>query len=153
MKNDLILTMPLTKTLIENMANSLSDMAADGYIKPLELHIKAKAAKDMIEKVIAKTLPIAMAELDRHGKSTNMFGCHVTEKEAGVKYDYTNTQEWIEIKNAEEAIIEKRKALEKQLIPLKDVLECVNPDTGEVLVRRPPIKSSTTTIVVEIPKS
>jgi hypothetical protein len=92
------------------------------------------------------------AELQKYPKAkfTAASGAVLEAAETGTKYDYSQNPKWVELKNQEDEISEKRKEIEDILktIPAGKVL--VDEETGESLIG--PAKTSTSSFKVTLAK-
>lgn len=79
-------------------------------------------------------------------------GVKIQVKEAGVKYNYSNTEIWNETNEEIKQMTEVRKSLEGRLKAIKGKENIVDDNTGEVIELNEPIKTSTTTIAITFPK-
>jgi hypothetical protein len=90
-------------------------------------------------------------ELALHrGKLVTSSGAKIEACEAGVKYDYTSSAEWLAIDREIQQLEQQRKQLEERLRILAPGRMAVDPDTGEVL--EGPLKTSTSTYRITLAK-
>jgi hypothetical protein len=82
----------------------------------------------------------------------NRLGVTFKSKETAVKYDFSMTPIWNELKAAEDRASNERKDLETQLKALKKSTVNVDPETGEMVEMVIPIKSSKTTVEITLSK-
>ena len=142
----------LTKQRLEIIVERISNSVDAGLIDPL--HLVAKL--DFLSKAAAAAkksiLEDAILELDKHGKEATIYSATMKTTEAGVKYDFSNSDIWNDQQAVVEAALISRKAIEAQLKTIKTSVEQANTETGVVEMLNPPIKSSTTTIKITYPK-
>lgn len=83
-------------------------------------------------------------------KNHEAYGYRFTQKEAGVKYDFSNCNypEYDILVERKKQIEEKMKKIEGTLKSLTNPLEVINDKTGEVMAVNPPIRKSTTIIEI-----
>lgn len=74
------------------------------------------------------------------------FGIEFSEMEAGVRYDYTETENWVSLQDQIDHLKEKQKEVEAFCKALKTKASILDEETGELDDFYPPSKSSTTTI-------
>jgi hypothetical protein len=74
------------------------------------------------------------------------FGIEFSEMEAGVKYDYSETESWVRLQDQIDNLKEKQKEVEAFCKALKSKATILDEETGELADFYPPSKSSTTTI-------
>ena len=132
----------------------------EGEVNALDVHLKVKYMEDTLEaikedKAYRKECIEAAQRVLGGVKETVYYGAKIKVNEVGVKYDYSVCNDPVmnelleQQKELAEAVKERGQFLQK--IPLAG-LETVNEDTGEVYTIYPPSKSSTTSVIVELPK-
>ena len=145
----------LTKETINDVCDVIMAEFESGKIDQLEFLGKMEFMSQALEKAISKIRQQVVEELEKYGSEAKMgvvkHGITFKLKEAGVKYDYSNSKRWVEKIAALEVIKEETKSLESQLKSLKGKQTIVDEETGECYEDYPPIKSSKTTIEVTIP--
>lgn len=139
----------VTKSEIDRQVANMYQMVQEGQTSPLKAYAYAKYLREAGSRLEKKVLPDGLEEISKYGGKASMLGIELAEKEAGVRYDFSNTALWVQLKEQEKAIAEQRKELEAQLKTIKKPTEQVVGDTVETL--NPPIKTSTTTIEARIP--
>lgn len=143
----------IDKTTAAEMAQLIISAIENGDVNALNLKIKIKA----IENVIKTIKPIldkearSIAELEGQ-KSFTRLGSTVKLQETGVEYDYTNCQDPKHAKLTEsfesaKAAKENREAYLKALDKSETI---VDEDSGEIVTIYPPIKSSTSSVVITL---
>jgi len=80
------------------------------------------------------------------GSKTTAYGVDFSEMEGGVKYDYSETESWVNLQNQIDALKEKQKEVETFCKALKASVKMLDEETGELMEFCPPSKSSTATI-------
>ncbi len=80
------------------------------------------------------------------GSKVTAYGIDFSEMEGGVKYDYLETESWVNLQNQIDALKEKQKDVEAFCKALKAPVKMLDEETGELMEFCPPSKSSTTTI-------
>jgi len=83
-------------------------------------------------------------------KTHEAYGYKFTQKEAGVKYDFSNCNypEYDKFVERKREIEEQIKKIEGTLKSITDPIDVVNSETGEVMTVNPPIRKSTTIIEI-----
>lgn len=146
----------LTKSRVETMANQIVEIADAGESDLLTLLAKLEFVSQIIETAKSKLREFAVDDLDAYGpearSGVKRLGVTFKQKETGVKYDYSNTEAWQNLKSFEDSQAEKRKNLEATLKTLKTSMAMVDPNTGEMFDANPPIKSSKTSVEITLPK-
>ena len=143
----------LTKDTIEELSARIVAGVEAGFEDPLELIVKLEFLKKVAEEARKKIQDQALEAVDKYeGNSANIFGVLLTIKEAGTRFDYSNTDIWNELKAEESEIAERRKDLEKKLKILKEKTTELIEDTAEVIELFPPVKTSTTTLAITFKK-
>jgi len=146
----------LTKSRVETMANQIVEIADAGESDLLTLLAKLEFVSQIIETAKSKLREFAVDDLDAYGpearSGVKRLGVTFKQKETGVKYDYSNTDSWVNLKSLEDSQAEKRKNLEATLKTLKSPMAIVDPNTGEMFDANPPIKSSKTSVEITLPK-
>ena len=149
------------------MKNEL--MSVDGQILDLnkkEIALMAEnfmANADSINTVklaaqLAK-FTLLSSEMDKHLKDhlfvdlrqnkdskLSAYGVDFSEMEAGIKYDYSETESWCKLQFEIDRLKDKQKEVEAFCKALKGKVSILDEETGELADFYPPSKTSTTTI-------
>lgn len=145
-----------SKTLVKQAAQSLINEAEEGKIDTLSTLAHIEFMAQVIEMAKDELRQRAVNELDAYGAEAKIgvvkHGVTFKHKEAGVRYNFDNTQAWTEIKEREDAITSERKALEEQLKTIKTKQTILDETTGELKELYPPIKTSKTTVEITLAK-
>jgi hypothetical protein len=80
------------------------------------------------------------------GSKVTAYGVDFSEMEGGVKYDYSETESWVNLQNQIDRLKEKQKEVEAFCKALKGSVKILDEETGELMDFYPPSKTSTTTI-------
>lgn len=146
----------LSKTAANELAEELFNQIQEGESDPLVILARLQFISFAVDEAITKIRKTAVSEVEKYGNEGRSgvvkHGVTFRIKEVGVRYDYKNTQRWNEIKAEEDKIAESRKDLETRLKTLKSKETVVNEDTGETFELFPPLKSSSTTVEITLPK-
>lgn len=145
-----------SKGLVRQTAQSLISESQEGNIDTLSTLAHLEFMSQVIEMAKEELRAKAVNELDAYGVEAKLgvvkHGVTFKQKEAGVRYNFENTQAWNDIKAKEEAISAERKSLEEQLKALKSKMTVLDEETGELKELNPPIKTSKTTVEISLSK-
>jgi hypothetical protein len=149
--NDLSL-FETTKSERQDFAQCVVNNLKDGLSDPLKIHLQVKCMEDLIKQITSHPdyKDLTLDEASKYGKSFEMHNAKFEVKEMGVKYDYSNCGDPIYNRLAEELA-----ELEKKVKDRQAFLKAVQPGTellieDEVIVLYPPVKTSTTSITVNL---
>jgi hypothetical protein len=126
----------------------------DGHTDPLVVLSAVRNLKDILDTIDAGIKDCVMQELSKHGKSVEMYGMKVEQKEVGTKYNYENSNDRIydglraRFRTLDTDIKDREKWLKS--IPATGI-DIVTED-GEVVKIMPPIKTSTSSFAVTLNK-
>jgi len=113
------------------------------------IRLSAQVAKFQLlisemEKQIKDKLFVDLRKFE--GSKVTAYGIDFSEMEGGVKYEYSETESWVNLQNQIDALKEKQKDVEAFCKALKAPVKMLDEETGELMEFCPPSKSSTTTI-------
>lgn len=91
-----------------------------------------------------------IVDVEQYGKMAVENGVEFTIAEAGVKYDYSANEKWVEITKQIDELAEKRKKMEAFIKTLESYRLEVDTETGEQIEWYPASKSSTTIVKCSI---
>jgi len=141
-----------TKSERQDFAQSVVNNLKEGLSDPLKVHLQVKCMEDFIKQITSHPdyKDLTLDEAAKYGKSFEHYNAKFEVKEMGVKYDYSNCGDPIYNRLAEELA-----ELEKKVKDRQAFLKAVQPGTellieDEVIVLYPPIKTSTTSITVNL---
>jgi len=141
-----------TKAERQDFAQSVVNNLKEGLSDPLKVHLQVKCMEDLIKQITSHPdyKDLTLDEAAKYGKSFEMHNAKFEVKEMGVKYDYSNCGDPIYNRLAEELA-----ELEKKVKDRQAFLKAVQPGTellieDEVIVLYPPVKTSTTSITVNL---
>jgi len=141
-----------TKSERQDFAQSVVNNLKEGLSDPLKVHLQVKCMEDFIKQITSHPVykDLTLDEAAKYGKSFEHYNAKFEVKEMGVKYDYSNCGDPIYNRLAEELA-----ELEKKVKDRQAFLKAVQPGTellieDEVIVLYPPIKTSTTSITVNL---
>jgi hypothetical protein len=155
-----------TKQARKEFVQKLVNEIEEGNIDPLTIHLQVKAIEDLLlkltstdEKKNKACLGIALRykkllleEADKYGKKFEYGNAEFQQKEAGVKYDFSECGDvqLMSLYDELEVLKEKIKKREDFLKAIDGSLNQVDESTGEVCTLYPPSKSSTTILQVTL---
>lgn len=142
--------LPETKNQIETFANQLEKGLNEGQIVPSELLRFQKAMEKVFEKIKPTLISNTIDEISQYEKNAVLKGAEFSIVEAGTKYDFSDCND-LEYKALEFSLEKTKEALKQRemfLKSIKEPLQLIDEDSGEVYVIYPPKKSSTTTVKV-----
>ena len=141
-----------TKAERQDFAQSVVNGLKEGLFDPLKVHLQVKCMEDLIKQITSHPdyKDLTLDEAAKYGKSFEHYNAKFEIKEMGVKYDYSNCGDPIYNRLAEELA-----ELEKKVKDRQAFLKAVQPGTellieDEVIVLYPPVKTSTTSITVNL---
>ena len=124
----------------------------EGHSDPLKVHLQVKCMEDLIKQITShpEYKDLTLEEAAKYGKSFEHYNAKFEVKEMGVKYDFNQCGDPIYNKLAEQLA-----ELEKQVKDRQAFLKSVQPGTqllieDEVVTLYPPVKTSTTSITVNL---
>ncbi len=142
-----------SKTERQEFAQIVLNNAKEGLINPLKLHLQVKCLEDLIKQITSNPdyKELTLDEAYKYGKTFEQYNAKFEIKEMGVKYDYTACGCPImnDLLSQQEELTKAIKEREKFLkaIPTQG-LETLIED--EVVTLYPPVKTSTTSISVNL---
>lgn len=134
---------------------NISGLKAHLYVKSIENLLKQLTDKEENEELSKRYKTLVGNEADTYpGKSFDLHGAKFTKAETGVKHDYTKCGDkvWDELNERMEAIKAAMKGREEFLktIPTEGIEVLYEDEAVRVY---PPVKTSTSSINVQLPKS
>ena len=146
----------LTKTRANELANMIIQVNDDGHVDTLTILARMEFISQVIENAKNQLRERAIDELDLYGPESRTgvtkYGVTFKHKETAVKYDFSQTPMWNDLKHAEQLATDERKEFESTLKSIKKSTQIAIPDTGELIDVHPPIKSSKTTVEISLAK-
>jgi len=142
-----ILTLSLNKKDINSFIERVVTEVKEGNRNPLETLVKLKAITKVADGITNNIMEDTISEALKYEKNEKAYGAKIDVREAGVKYDYSQSQTWREL-------IEERNALDERIKAIEFAYRNATPDTpyidtitGEVFTI-PPTKHSKTVVAV-----
>ena len=142
--------LPITKTVIAEQTDQLIKAVEEGNKSALEVFAYSQYLSQVSADLKKKSMDMALQEIGRQNGKADIQGIALSQKEAGVKYDYSNTPLWVELNQKVETAKAELKQLESELRPLKASKDILIQGVIETVY--PPIKTSTTTIETKFGK-
>lgn len=137
--------MPSKKEEVKEFSRQLKNNLLDGNVEPLRMLSQLKCIEKTIKDVLDdKDVKECFLNSLNGDKKRETFGCLFEESEAGVKYDYSVSEEWVEANQLVKDAEEKRKAIETKLKTITENSPYLDSISGELIHALP--KSSTTII-------
>ncbi len=142
-----------TKSNIGKVADDIIQDVVNGWVDPFETLARMEAIKAMCDQVRKGTEGHVRNELEKYGKlGHTALDAKFELAETGVKYDYSADPVWASLAAQKQAIDEKMKEQEKFLKALSKPLNETNVETGEVIERIPPTKTSNSSFNITLAK-
>ena len=137
--------LPSKKDEVKEFSRQLKDNLLDGMVEPLRMLSQLKCVEKTIKDVLDdKEVKDCFLNGLKGDKKIETFGCLFEEAEAGTKYDYSVSEEWLEANKLVKDAEEKRKAIETKLKTITENSPYLDSVSGELIHALP--KSSTTII-------
>jgi len=134
--------MPSTSQEIGRFAKGIIESVQNGDANPIEVLVLLRALEAVSETVRDSIKGNIESAADRYNEKTfEVFGARVEKADFG-KYDYSTSgdKEWELFKVAEDTAASARKDREAFLRTLKEPMDVLDKETGEVTTIRPPLK-------------
>lgn len=133
--NEIVITQDFaipTKTEVANQASKLIDQVKEGEVEAMRVYAMMTALEKVAADVKKGIIENVLTEHDRYGeKIASVYGATFERAEVGVKYDYSEDEEWLMLEENIKAIRTEQKA--RELI-LKETGRCGKSSTTSVKV-------------------
>ena len=133
--NEIVITQDFaipTKTEVANQASKLIDQVKEGEVEAMRVYAMMTALEKVAADVKKGIIENVLTEHDRYGeKIASVYGATFERAEVGVKYDYSEDEEWLMLEENIKAIRTEQKA--RELI-LKQTGRCAKSSTTSVKV-------------------
>ena len=150
--NNVLSIFATTKETRQQFAQVVIDEMKLGIADPMKIHLQVKCMEDFIKQITSHPdyKDLTLDEAAKYGKSFEMHNAKFEVKEMGVKYDYSACGDPIY-----NELSQKMAELEKEIKDRQAFLKAVKPGTeilveDEVVILYPPVKTSTTSITVNL---
>lgn len=145
-----------TKEKLAKTAEMLTEAVTEGRVDPIQAAVAFDALSKIMKTAIEQINGLVLTEIGKYHKQEKITvgRVEIREKEAGTRYDYSDTGDpiWtrlMEIKTANDKALKERETF---LQSLSRSITVVDEETGEVYKIYPPVKKSTTTYALFYPK-
>ena len=152
---NLVALFETTKAERGEFVTMLLDAMNSGSVDATLIHTQVKAMEDLCKQILENKeyKELVLAEAEKNGKEFTRHGQKFSIREVGVKYDFESCGDPLyNVYNAQldelMAKINERKAFLKG-IPTEGI-DTLEPLTGELIKITPPVKTSTTSVVVNL---
>ncbi|MCQ2348932.1 MAG: hypothetical protein MJZ98_00460 [Paludibacteraceae bacterium] len=117
MKEEIIKDVALfSKANIEKICTDVINRVEEGELNPLAVEILCAALEKAIKNIRSHVSDEALSEAYKFGeKKFKAYGCEVSIRDVGVKYDYSVSSEWSRLNEEKETLNEKMKSLETRM--------------------------------------
>ena len=153
MENKLLNQIDYSKSAVADVSCEIIKGLQEGTLTPLDVALRFKAMKSVIEQVKGVLDPMARADAERYGEKSFVFGnAKIDLAEVGTKYDFSNCGDAeynrlaAELKALEIKVAER----EKFLKAIKVSIVVVDEVSGEISKVFAPIKTSTSSIKITL---
>jgi len=127
----------------------------EGHEDAVEIALALKVMIDIAEATLKDISSYVVTDVNKAGGKYEALGCKLEVKEAGVKNDFSSTNDWqlSSISSMVDKYSSQLKERQKFLQSLPpDGMETINEDTGEVVRLLPPRRTSSTIVAITLPK-
>jgi len=118
--------------------DTIKQLVLEGQINPLEAAIYLRDTEKLIKEILEAIKPSVLNEIEKYSKECVFNGRKFSIKRMS-KYDLSecNHPELIKTIELEQSIKDKRKALEDYLKSIKEPIEVLDSESGEVVLVTP----------------
>lgn len=142
-----------SRTGIDVFSDQIIQAVKEGEINPLQVRIWIKTMEEIIERVKKETSENQLREADKWSEQKFQYlGATIEKADVKTEYDYSVCGD-IDYELFEVALNTAKESLEdrkKFLRSLKEPMDILDKDSGEVRTVRPPLKKSTAGLKVSI---
>ena len=152
MKN-LIQSIDDVKLTKQNISQASSAITADleaGFEDPFKLLTKIAFLEKSLEE--AKKIAMKFALDEMKDQEITIAGAKLRMKEAGARYDFSASPNWVKVNESKKEIEVQQKEIEARLKTVKGSETVIDEESGEIYQIFQPGKKSTTTIEITFPK-
>jgi hypothetical protein len=137
--------MPSNTQQIARFSKLLIEDVQNGNVNPLELLVMLRALEGMSKTVRECIDSNIQSAADKYSeKEFEVLGAKIQKGDVGVEYDYKNTgdHDWERFATDEATAAARRKERETFLRSLKEPMDVLDKDSGEMWTIRPPLRRS-----------
>jgi len=142
-----------TKSNIAKLANEVALDISNGWLEPFDTIARVEGVAQLCAAIKEATKPAIRLELEKYGKEGHTaLNAKFELAETGVKYDYSADPIWANLDAEIEVLKAKQKEQETFLKALSKPLNETNLESGEIIERIPPVKTSTSSYKITLAK-
>lgn len=142
-----LLRVDTSKACITKMADELVQPVMDGIVSALDTFVKIKALEEALADAKKRIEELALDDADKYGKGVfEHMGCKITQRETGVKYDFSQIGGWAEIESKIKDLKDQQKIIETMAKASSPQAPYIDASTGEAIYGVP--KTSKTSLVI-----
>ena len=106
----------MTKQKALQLAEKIINQVQEGNINPLDAMVKLTYLSTAIDGALKVIRPLAVDEADKYPTKTfTDYGAEFQVKETGIKYDYSGSEEWKQVKEQADGINFELKQIEERI--------------------------------------
>lgn len=106
----------MTKQNALQLAEKIINQVQEGNINPLDAMVKLTYLSTAIDGALKVIRPLAVDEADKYPTKTfTDYGAEFQVKETGIKYDYSVSEEWKQVKEQADGINFELKQIEERI--------------------------------------
>jgi len=135
------------RTFVDGLVHEI----IEGGKNPIEIHTQLKAMEDIVKDINSRPeyKTALLDEASKNGKSFMFHNAKIETREVGTKYDFSMSNDSeLDSLNAQKEIISAKIKERENLLKALPLSGMADPISGEMLY--PPIKTSTTSVVVTL---
>ena len=143
----------LSKGQNTSLAEAIIRKVEQGEVNPLTAFLQIKSIEDVCKKAKGGINQWSLEEAQKHGsRSFDYQGAKVEISELGTKYDFSNCGDviWESLNQQVESLKDQLNDRETFLKTIKEPIEIVNPEGGEIYKVHAPVKRSTTGLKITL---
>lgn len=140
---------------VAEFSRKLIEELNDGEIEPLKFKVFVKCLETVLANIKPTLDELALDEAEKYGqKSFGLLGAKIELREVGTRYNYSQCgyPEWERAEQKFKEISDRKKQIESLLQAVKKPMSMNDEETGEVVTVYPPVKSSTSSVVITLGK-
>jgi hypothetical protein len=143
---------PESLSEIKEFASYFESENENGNLDAMDVYLRCTAMQKALEAIKSSLQGAATEEAAKYGKNFEKKSYEIKIGEVGTKYIFDNCNDPILVqrdlaaKNAKSQLDDRQKFLKS----LKETLRVVDEETGESFVVNPPVKTSTTSLIVTV---